>query len=63
MVAARAVIIHNNIVGRYWGRYYNFTTMFVAAGAVILLSNIVGRHWSPYYTQQQFWSLQEPLKC
>ena len=70
LVAAGAVIILNNIVGRYWSRYYTeqhtwsllgpflySTTMLVAAGAVIILNNIVGRYWSRYYTKQHGWSL------
>ena len=63
LVAAGAVIILNNIVGRYWRRYYTkqhsssllgpllfSTMMLVAAGAVIILNNIVGRYWSRNYT-------------
>ena len=57
-VAAGAVIIQNNTVGRYWSRYYTkqhglsplgplfyLTTWLVAPGAVIVLNNMVGRYW------------------
>ena len=52
LAAAGAVIILDNNVGRYWGRYYNSTTMLVAAGAVFIINNIVCRYWGRYYAEQ-----------